>query len=359
MKRATLQEQRVCRQINCIGSTVSPAAVANAGVQSRAQQEGGASLRHTKASASMSGQSRRSSILASILTDRYLYMMLIPFLLYYIIFYYLPFSGLRMAFMDYKPFLGMKGSQWVGLENFVEFFNGPFFWRIVRNTVLISVYMLLFSFPIPILLAILFNELRNSKFRTVVQTISYMPHFISTVVIAGLVVNFLSPSTGIVNIFLNMMGFESVYFLTQPHYFRAIYIIQSIWASAGFASIIFFASLMSIDSAQYEAATIDGAGRFKQILHVTLPGLYSTIGIMLILSIGDIMNVGYEMIILLYQPITYETADVIGTFVYRIGIEKADYSMSTAVGLFNGVISLILVLTANRISKKISEVSIV
>ncbi|WP_230986923.1 ABC transporter permease [Cohnella fermenti] len=308
---------------------------------------------------SISSRSRRRGKLDSILANRYLYMMIAPFLLYYIIFYYVPFSGLRMAFMDYKPFLGMSGSQWVGFDNFIEFFNGPFFWRIIRNTIYISILMLIFSFPIPILLAILFNELRSKRFRTLVQTISYMPHFISTVVIAGLVVNFLSPSTGIVNIFLNMMGFESIYFLTKPEYFRIIYVIQSIWATAGFSSIIFYSSLMSIDSSQYEAATIDGAGKFKQILHVSLPGLYSTIGIMLILSIGNIMHVGYEMIILLYQPITYETADVIGSFVYRMGMENTNYSMSTAVGLFNGVISLILVLSANRISKKISEVSIV
>lgn len=303
-------------------------------------------------------QRRGSDLLASIVRDKYLYIMLIPFVLYYAIFYYMPFQGLRMAFMDYKPFLGMSGSKWVGFDNFAEFFNGPYFTRIIRNTLLISFYNMIFAFPIPIILAILFNELRNKKFRVFVQTISYMPHFISTVVIAGLVVNFLSPSTGIVNILLEKLGFDSVYFLTKPEYFRIIFIIQGIWATAGFSSIIYFSSLMSIDSAQYEAAMIDGAGRFKQIWHVTLPGLLPTIGIMLLLGIGNIMNIGYEMIILLYQPITYETADVVGSFVYRLGIQNADYSMSTAVGLFNGIISLILVLTANRISKKISEVSI-
>ncbi|MFD2329883.1 ABC transporter permease [Cohnella sp. GCM10020058] len=260
--------------------------------------------------------------------------------------------------MDYKPFLGMSGSKWVGFDNFTTFFHGPFFTRIIKNTLMISLYNLIFAFPIPIVLAILFNEVRKKKFRVLVQTISYMPHFISTVVIAGLVVNFLSPSSGIVNILLEKLGFDSIYFLTKPEYFRAIFVLQGIWASAGFASIIYYSSLMSIDSAQYEAAMIDGAGRFKQIWHITLPGLLPTIGIMLLLSIGNLMNVGYEMIILLYQPITYDTADVIGSYVYRLGMQNANYSMSTAVGLFNGVVSLFLVMTANRISKKISDVSI-
>ncbi len=290
--------------------------------------------------------------------DKHLYLMLVPFIAYYLVFYYKPFEGLQMAFQNFQPFLGIKGSQWVGFDNFVTFFTGPYFWRIIRNTLLISVYNLIFAFPVPIILALLFNEVRNKKFRTLVQTISYMPHFISTVVIAGLVVNFLSPSTGIVNLVLGQLGMEPVYFLTKPEYFRSIYIIQGIWAGAGFGSIIYYSSLCSIDAELYEAATIDGAGRWKQTLHITLPGLMSTIGIMLILQIGNLMNVGYEMVILLYQPVTYETADVIGSFVYRAGIESSNYSMSTAVGLFNGVISLILVLSANKISKKLSEVNI-
>ncbi|NOU66038.1 ABC transporter permease subunit [Paenibacillus sp. LMG 31461] len=290
--------------------------------------------------------------------DKLLYLMLIPFVVYYVLFYYLPFGGLRMAFMDYKPFLGMSGSHWVGFDKFREFFTGPYFWRIIRNTLSISGLNILFAFPVPIVLAILFNEIRSRRFRTAVQTISYMPHFISTVVIAGLVVNLLSPSTGIVNIVMQKLGIESVYFLTKPEYFQPIYVLQGIWASAGFSSIIYFSTLMSIDSSLYEAATIDGAGRWKQIKHVTLPGLLPTVGIMLLLQIGHIMQVGYEMIILLYQPITYETADVIGSFVYRVGLQNSDYSMSTAVGLFNGVISLILVMSANKLSKKISDVSI-
>ena len=290
--------------------------------------------------------------------DKLLYLMLIPFALYYIIFYFLPFGGLKIAFVDYKPFLGIDKSPWVGFENFTAFFNGPYFWRLIRNTLLISFYNLIFGFPIPIILAILFNEVRNKRFRTAVQTISYMPRFISTVVIAGLVVNMLSPSAGIINVLREKMGMDSVYFLTKPQYFRTIFTVTNIWAGAGFGSIIYYSSLCSIDSELYEAATIDGAGRFQRIWHVSLPGLRSTIAIMLIMQIGNFLNVGYEMIILLYQPITYETADVISSYVYRVGVQEANYSMSTAVGLFNGVLSLILVLTANQLSKKIGDIGI-
>lgn len=307
---------------------------------------------------SQTAKRRLPSTLAAVLTDKYLYLMLVPFLLYYLIFSYKPFGGLVMAFQDYKPFLGISGSQWVGFDNFISFFNSPYFIRVVRNTLLINLTNLVFAFPVPIILAILFNEVRSKFFRTAVQTISYMPHFISTVVIAGLVVNFLSPTSGIVNILLAKLGHEPIYFLTKPEYFRAIYVIQGIWAGAGFGSIIYYSALCSIDSELYEAAKIDGAGRWKQTLHITLPGLLPTIGIMLILQIGNLMNLGYEMIILLYLPVTYETSDVISTFVYRAGIESANYSLSTAVGLFNGVISLILVLTANHISKRISNINI-
>lgn len=310
---------------------------------------------------SFDGHARKESFkhtLSCMARDKYLYFMLIPFLVYYLIFYYKPFGGLAIAFQDFKPFLGIEDSKWVGFQNFVNFFSGPYAWRLIRNTILINVYGLIFGFPIPIILAIFFNEVRQKRFRTMVQTISYMPHFISTVVIAGLVVNFLSPSSGIVNTLLGMFGMEPTYFLSRPEYFRTIYIVQGIWSGAGFGSIIYYSSLCSIDAELYEAATIDGAGRWKQTLHITLPGLLPTIGIMLIMNIGNLLNVGYEMIILLYMPATFDTSDVISTYMYRAGIESANYSMSTAVGLFNGVVSLILVLAANKVSKKISDVSI-
>ena len=300
----------------------------------------------------------RSRFVTDIVRDRRLYLMLIPFFLYYALFYFRPFSGLVMAFQDYKPLLGTAGSQFVGWANFIKFFNGPYFGRLMRNTVMISVYNILFAFPVPIILALLFHEVRNDKLRTVAQTISYMPYFISTVVIAGLVVNFLSPSTGIINIVIKLLGGEPIYFLTKQEWFRTIYVLQGIWSGAGFGSVIYYSSLCSIDSQLYEAVTIDGGGRFRQIWHIALPGLLPTIAVMLIMQIGNLLNVGYEMIILLYKPIIYETADVISSYVYRAGMESADYSTSTAVGLFNGVVSLVLVLCANAASKKMGDVSI-
>lgn len=323
-----------------------------------AEQLKGAGL--TLSGKKLSFQSRFRNTLASVIRDRHLYLMLLPFLLYYIIFYFLPYRGLQMAFMDYKILLGYEGSKWIGFETFRKFFTGPYFWRVLRNTLTLNIYSLLFGFPIPILLAILFNELRSKHFRTVAQTISYIPNFISAVVIAGLVVNFLSPSAGIVNIVLGWFGVDPIYFISKAAYFRTIYVVQSIWTSAGFGSIIYYSSICSIDAELYEAATIDGAGRFRQVLHVTLPSIATTIAIMLILAIGGIMNSSTEMVLLLYRPATYDVSDIIGTYVYRLGMfnKNPNYSLATAVGLFNGVIAFVLVLSANKISKKISETSI-
>lgn len=306
----------------------------------------------------LSPKPRRSGALKHVLANKHLYLMLVPFIIYYALFYFKPFSGLKIAFLDYKPLLGIEGSNWVGFDNFMQFFKGPYFFRLIRNTVMISLYNLLFGFPVPILLALLFYELRSNRFRTLVQTISYIPRFISAVVIAGMVVNFLSPSTGIVNFLLAKFGADPVYFLSRPEYFRTIYVLQNSWSSAGFGSIIYYSALVSIDTELFEAATIDGSNRFRQIWHISLPGILPTIAIMLIMQIGNIMNVGYEMIILLYQPVTYETADIIGSFVYRMGIESSNYAMSTAVGLFNGIISFVLVMIANQMSKRLSGTSI-
>lgn len=305
-------------------------------------------------------QNRRSGrLLVSITKNWQLYLMLLPFLIYYILFYFRPMKGIMMAFQDFKPFLGIEGSKWVGLDNFATFINGPYFGRVISNTLIINILNLLFGFPIPIILAFLFNEIRNSKARTAFQTISYLPYFISTVVVAGIIVNFLSPSSGIVNSIIRQLGGEPIYFLVKPEWFRPIYIIQGIWTGAGFGSIMYYSALCSIDTSLYEAVAIDGGSRLKQLWHVALPGIRPTIAVMLILQIGNLLNVGYEMIILLYEPATYKTADVISTYMYRVGMENGNYSMSTAVGLINGVISLILVITANKISKKVSEVSII
>ena len=292
-------------------------------------------------------------LLSNILRDRNLYLMLVPFLAYYVIFYYLPYGGLKIAFLDYKILKGLDGSNWVGFDNFVKFFTGPNFWNTLRNTLNLSISSLLIGFPIPIILALLFNEVRNKFFRTMTQTIAYIPNFISTMVIAGLIVNFLSPSAGIVNVFLGWFGIEPIYFLVKPEYFKAIYIIQGIWSGAGFGSIIYYSSLCSIDAELYEAATIDGAGRLMQTWYISLPGLAGTISIMLIMAVGGILGSNTDLIILLYQPATYSVADVIGTYVYRIGLtgQTPNYSMSTAVGLFNGIVGFFFVISANKISK--------
>ncbi|WP_436241961.1 ABC transporter permease [Paenibacillus sp. LjRoot56] len=285
-----------------------------------------------------------------------LYLLLIPFLAWYALFMYKPMYGLQIAFKDFSLFKGIEGSAWVGLEHFKQFFNGPYFGRTLKNTLLLSLYQLIFAFPAPIVLALLLNEVRNRLFQKFVQTFTYLPHFISIVVVAGIVTNFLAPSTGVVNSILQLFGGEKLYFLTKPEYFRIIYIISmDIWKEMGFGAIVYIAALAGVNPALYEAAKIDGAGRFQLIWNVTLPSIIPTIAIMLILKIGQLMEVGYEAIILLYQPATYETADVISTYVYRSGLQEGQYDLATAAGLFNASVSLLLVIMANRLSKKLTE----
>lgn len=301
---------------------------------------------------------RRRKTASEILRDYQLYIMLAPFLIYYILLVYFPMYGLQIAFKDYKPFVGILGSKWVGMKHFVNFFTGPYAWRVIRNTFMINVYDLAINFTLTIVMAILLNEISHKKLRTFVQTVIYMPYFISIVVVAGLVISILSPTSGIVNILIEKLGGERISFLNVPRYFKPIFVTMNAWCGIGFGTIIYTSAICSVDESLYEAAEIDGAGRFGKILHVTLPGISSTIVIMLILRMGQMLSVGSDAILLLYQPITYETADVISTFVYRYGIEKGDYSFSAAVGLFNGIVALVLVTTANFISAKVSETSL-
>ncbi|MDF2926943.1 MAG: sugar transporter permease [Paenibacillaceae bacterium] len=290
--------------------------------------------------------------------DRYLYIIFAPVLVFYIMFHYVPLYGIQIAFKKYNIFAGITQSPWVGLDQFVKFFSGPYFWRTLKNTFAISFYGLVFGFPIPIILALLLNEVKTVWYKKTVQTLSYLPHFVSSVVIAGIAVNFLSPSHGLVNNIITFFGGERIYFLIQPQFFRTIFTSINIWAGAGFASIIYIAALSGVDSELYEAAKIDGAGKWKQLWNITLPGILPTIVIMLILRIGQLLNVGYEMIILLYQPSTYETGDVISSYVYRQAFQGADYSLATAVDLFDSMVALILVFAANKISKKITDTGI-
>lgn len=298
---------------------------------------------------------RLKVIKRNLIRDRYLYMLLVPFIAWFLIFQYKPMYGLQIAFRDYSLFKGIAGSPWVGFENFNTFFNSEYFLRTIKNTALISFYSLLFAFPAPIILALLLNEVRNKVFKQSIQTITYLPYFISIVVVAGIVTNFLAPS-GIVNVFIEMLGFEQIYFLTIPEYFRTIYISSmEIWKDIGFSAIIYIAAIAGVNTQLYEAAVIDGASRWKQTIHVTIPAILPTVVIMLIIKVGNLMEVGYEAILLLYQPATYETADIINTYVYRAGLQSGRYDVAAAAGLFNAVVSLILVVLANQISKKLTN----
>ena len=299
----------------------------------------------------------RKQRLNQIKRSKYLYLMILPPLLFYIIFCYGPMYGVLIAFKDYSIADGVWGSPWVGFKWFEKFLADPYFWKLVRNTLLLNIYGLVFGFPVPIILALMLNEVSSTKFKRVVQTVSYLPHFISTVVICGMLVNFLSLS-GIFNQLLAALGLEKIQFLMQPQYFRTIFTASGIWQSCGWTSIIYLASLTSVDQQIVEAAAIDGANRWQRIRHVTLPAITPTISIMLIMQLGRLMTLGYEKIILLYNGSTYETADTIATYVYRRGILNADYSYSTAVGLFQSVVGVILLVLANKFSKKLSETSL-
>ena len=283
-----------------------------------------------------------------------LYWMLAPVLLYVLIFNYVPMFGLVISFQDYSLTRGVLGSKWIGLKNFEDFFSSMYFGRTLVNTLILSGLDLLVCFPAPIILALMLNEVSHLRFKKVIQTVSYMPHFISMVVVAGLIKEFCS-STGVVAQFVQLLGGTPQSYISQPQYFRAIFTVSQVWQTIGFNSIVFLAALSGIDMQLYEAAKIDGAGRLRQLWHVTLPGIIPTIIIMLILRCGAIMNVNFEKVLLLYSPSTYATADVISTYVYRAGIIKQKIGYSTAVGLFNSVVSLMLVLGANYLSNKFTD----
>ncbi|MDN4527400.1 ABC transporter permease [Fictibacillus fluitans] len=288
---------------------------------------------------------------------KYVYLMLAPVVLYYLIFHYWPMIGIVISFQDYIPGTGFFESPWVGLKHFTEFFQSFYFWRLMKNTFLINFWLLIFGFPAPIILALLLNEVRAKWFKRGVQTVTYIPHFISIIVIVGIIKDF-TATDGMINQLREILGKDSLQFLQFPEYFRTIYVTSDIWQTIGWSSIIYFAALSAVDPNLYEAASIDGAGRFRQMWHITLPALRPTIVIILILTIGNLLSTGFEKILLLYQPLTYETADVISTYVYRKGIEGSSFSFATAVGLFNTVMNFALLIAANRISRKISENSL-
>jgi len=262
-----------------------------------------------------------------------------------------------IAFQDYYPGKGFLNSEWVGLKHFRQLFNSKDFWLVMRNTIVISLYRILFGFPAPIILALLINELTNVKFKRTVQTISYLPHFISVVIMAGIIKNILSLN-GPVNYIVKVLGGTPTLFLTSTRYFRSILVASGIYSSVGWGSIIYLAAMSNVNPELYEAAIADGAGRFRRIWHITLPSIRSVIVILLILRVGDIMEAGFMQILLLYNPIVYDVADVIDTYVFRTGLEKRQYSFTTAVGIFKSIVGLIMVGGANMLSKKIGEASI-
>lgn len=289
--------------------------------------------------------------------NKNLYFMVLPVIAFYIIFHYGPMYGALIAFKDYRPAKGIIGSDWVGFKHFIVFFQNHYFTRILCNTIIINIYSLIFGFPAPIILALMLNEIRNKFFKSCVQTISYLPHFISLVVVCGIIADFTGRS-GIITQIVAVFGGDHSPLLQKPELFRAIYVSSDIWQQIGWNTIIYLASLTGIDPTTYEAATIDGAGRWRKMIDITIPGILPTIVILFIMRMGNIMNVGFEKIILLYNPLTYETADVISSYVYRKGILESSWSFSSAVGLFNSGINFFFLITSNWISKRLNETSL-
>jgi putative aldouronate transport system permease protein len=283
--------------------------------------------------------------------------MALPMILYYVVFKYLPLPGLSIAFMKYNLFKGFRGSSWIGFDNFIRFITGPYFWRIIKNTFLINFYSILIAFPAPIIFALMLNEIRKKNFKKIIQVISYMPHFISLVVICGMIKDFCRVD-GLFNSMLVGFGLMPQELLNQPNLFRLIYIGSNIWQEMGWGSIIYIATLTTVDPSLYEAAEIDGARKMGKIIYISLPALIPIITVQLIMRIGHILSTGFEKIILLYNPLTYETADVISSYIYRYGLEQANYSFGTAVGMFNSAVNITILVIVNGLFKKFSEESL-
>ena len=289
--------------------------------------------------------------------NRIVYLMWLPVLAYYLIFHYLPMGGLVIAFQNYKPFKGITRSDFVGLKWFVDFLGGPYAWRVIRNTLVISFQSIIIGFPMPIILALMINEVKSNAFKKTVQTVSYMPHFISLIVVCGLLHDF-SSSQGLFNAIGTALGFERVNYLASTSTYRAVYVLSGVWKQMGWGSIIYLATLSAVDPNLYEAAAIDGANRFQRILHVTLPALVPVIAVQLIMRLGQVMSEGYEKTILLYNESTWEVSDIVSSFVYRRGLLETNYSYGAAVGLFNSLVNVIILTTANSASRFISNESL-
>lgn len=293
-----------------------------------------------------------------ILQNWQLYIFILPAFLYFFIFHYIPMYGVQIAFKDFIPSLGIWGSEWVGFEHFTRFFESYYFWDLIKNTLGISVYELIVGFPLPIILALALNEAKDGLYKRTIQTVTYAPHFISVVVMAGMIIAFLAPATGIINHAIELVGFEPIAFMSDPDWFKSVYVLSGVWQSTGWGTIIYLAALAGVDPQHHEAAIVDGASRLQRIWHINIPAIIPTIAILLIMNVGNIMAMGFEKILLLQNPLNLESSNVIATFVYQAGLLDAQYSFAAAVGLFNAVINAILLITVNYVAKKTSETSL-
>lgn len=300
----------------------------------------------------------RKSLWSKISRNWVLYLFLLPTIAYFVIFHYIPMVGVQIGFRDYRAIDGIWRSPWVGLKHFRRFFSSYNFFIVLKNTLALSFLQIIFNFPVPIILALLLNQLRHKRFKGFVQTVTYAPHFISTVVMVGILRAFCSPSSGIINHLIHFFGGEGIYFFAEPSWFRPLYIISGIWQNMGWASIVYLAALTGIDPTLHEAAMVDGASKFKRIMNIDIPGILPVVVVMLILESGRVMSIGFEKVFLMQTPLNLDMSEVISTYVYKVGLLNVQYSYSTAIGFFNSVVNLILIVSVNAFSKKVSNSSL-
>ena len=298
---------------------------------------------------------KQESITKRLFKTKFLLIMFFPALIYYLLFHYLPMWGITLAFYDYNPWLGLSGSRFIGFRNFEIFFKSPNFWIYTRNTLMLGLQGLTISFPATIAFALLLNEVRSKNFKKIVQTISYMPHFMSTVVIVSLLTTLLDPTNGAINLIIKRLGGKSIYFMMEANWFRPLYLISGLWQGLGWGTIIYLAAISNVNPGLYEAARLDGAGRWRQMWNITLPSIASTVSTMLILQCGNILGASMEKVLLMQQPATYEKSQILSTYIYRVGLQSNDYSTSIAISLFTSIVNLVLLLGSNFISKKLTD----
>lgn len=287
-----------------------------------------------------------------------LYLLILPVIVYFAVFHYYPMYGVQIAFRNFIANRGILGSPWVGWRHFERFFNSFYFWRLIRNTLGIGVYELVVGFPIPIILALSINEVKNERFKRLVQNVTYAPHFLSTVVVVGMLFLFLNPNYGVINGAIQLFGGKKISFMTEPKFFKSIYVLSGVWQNMGWSSIIYLAALSGVDPELHDAAMVDGASQLQRIRHINLPAILPTIVTLLILNVGRVLSVGFEKVFLMQNSLNLESSDIIATHVYRTGLQGAQYSYSAAVGLFNSVVNFIMLVSVNRLARKMSETSL-